>query len=111
MLRLHGGLAHTRASVLAREAVALSDLSGGRFELGLGAGYARREYDCAGIAYDRASVRIERLDEATQIIRRLVPGQTVTFSGHHFRTQTIPSASSRVTYRFSSEATAQVSTP
>jgi hypothetical protein len=35
----------------------------------------------------------------------------VTFSGHHFRTQTIPSASSRVTYRFSSEATAQVSTP
>jgi probable F420-dependent oxidoreductase len=74
-------------SVLAREAAALSDLAGGRFELGLGAGYARREYDRAGIPYNRASVRIERLAEATQILRRLFAGETVTFTGNYFRVE------------------------
>jgi probable F420-dependent oxidoreductase len=74
-------------SVLAREAAALADLAGGRFELGLGAGYARKEYRWAGIPYDPAEVRIARLAEAAEILRRLLAGETVSFAGEHYRVQ------------------------
>jgi probable F420-dependent oxidoreductase len=73
-------------SVLAREAAALADLSGGRFELGLGAGYARREYEWAGIAYEPAAIRIARLAEAAHILSRLFAGEQVTFEGEHYST-------------------------
>lgn len=71
-------------SVLAREAVALSELAAGRFELGLGAGYARREYEWAGIGYDPGPVRIERLSEAAEILAGLFAGDEVTFHGKHY---------------------------
>jgi probable F420-dependent oxidoreductase len=74
-------------SVLAREAVALSELANGRFELGLGAGYARREYEWAGIRYDPGPVRIERLSEAAQILSGLFAGDEVTLHGKHYTVQ------------------------
>ena len=74
-------------SVLAREAAALADLADGRFELGLGAGYARKEYRWAGIRYDPAAVRIARLAEAAQILKGLLAGETVSFVGEHYRIQ------------------------
>lgn len=70
--------------LLAREVAMLSELSGGRFELGLGAGYARAEYQRAGIRYDPAPVRIARLCESVQIVRRLLSGELVTFAGEHY---------------------------
>lgn len=51
--------------VLAREAAALADLSEGRFELGLGSGYARREYERAGIPFAPRIVRAARLAVGT----------------------------------------------
>lgn len=72
--------------VLAREAAAIDVLSGGRFELGLGAGWLRAEYEQAGIRYDAAGTRIERLEEAVTIIKGLLAGQRVTFSGRHYAT-------------------------
>ena len=74
-------------TVLAREAAALADLSGGRFELGLGAGYARHEYVRSGISYDSAATRITRLDEAARILSGLFAGENVTMSGRHYRTR------------------------
>ena len=74
-------------AVLAREAIALADLSGGRFELGLGAGYARDEYLRAGIAYEPAATRVARLAEAAQILSRLFTGEQVTFNGQYYRLQ------------------------
>jgi probable F420-dependent oxidoreductase len=71
-------------SVLAREAVAVSELSGGRFELGLGAGYARREYVWSGVRYDPGHVRIARLGEAAAILAGLLAGEEVTFRGEHY---------------------------
>ena len=50
--------------MLAKEAATLDLLSGGRLELGLGAGWLRREYDVAGMTYDRAGVRVDRLAES-----------------------------------------------
>ena len=70
--------------VLAREAAGLADLSGGRFELGLGAGYAQPEYDRAGLRFDPAGVRVARLCESVQVLRSLLAGETTTFAGEHY---------------------------
>jgi len=59
-------------------------LSGGRFELGLGAGWLRGEYDQMGMSFDAARTRIARLGEAASIITALLSGQTVTFRGAHY---------------------------
>jgi probable F420-dependent oxidoreductase len=70
--------------VLAREAAALADLSQGRFELGLGSGYARAEYERAGIEFLPADVRAARLAESARILRGLLAGETVDFAGEHY---------------------------
>lgn len=71
--------------VLAHEAVALADLAEGRFELGIGAGYARREYERAGIPFAPRAERVARLAESVEILRRLFTGETVDFDGNHYR--------------------------
>jgi len=71
--------------LLAREAATLDVLSGGRLQLGLGAGYMKVEYDEAGLRFDRGGVRVERLAEAVAILKRLFEGETVTFAGRHYR--------------------------
>src|SRR5438874_12752057 len=54
--------------VLAKEAATLDLLSDGRFELGIGAGWLASDYEQAGIPYDSAGTRIERLEEAVAVI-------------------------------------------
>ncbi|HEV8441636.1 MAG TPA: TIGR03621 family F420-dependent LLM class oxidoreductase [Methylomirabilota bacterium] len=71
--------------LVAREAATLDLLSDGRLELGLGAGHMRSEYDQAGLGFDPGSVRVERLAEAVAIIKGLLEGQRVTFTGRHYR--------------------------
>ena len=70
--------------VLAKEAATLDVLSGGRFELGLGAGWLRAEYDQAGISFDAPGTRIERLEESVAIVKGLLAGERVTFTGRHY---------------------------
>ena len=69
---------------LAWEAATLDRLSDGRFELGIGAGHTPTEFPATGIAFDAASVRKERLGEAVEIIRRLLDGEVVNYSGEHY---------------------------
>jgi probable F420-dependent oxidoreductase len=71
--------------LVAREAAAVDLLSDGRLQLGLGAGSIKSEYDEAGFSFDPGSVRVERLAEAVRIIRKLLEGDEVTFSGRHYR--------------------------
>lgn len=71
--------------MLAKEMATLDLFSNGRLELGLGAGWLRNEYDQAGLAYDSAGVRIERLDEAIQVIKGLWSGRAFRFEGKHYR--------------------------
>jgi len=71
--------------LVAREAATVDFLSGGRFELGLGAGYVKREYEEAGLRFDRGGVRVERLGEAVAIVKRLFGGEALTFVGRHYR--------------------------
>jgi alkanesulfonate monooxygenase SsuD/methylene tetrahydromethanopterin reductase-like flavin-dependent oxidoreductase (luciferase family) len=61
-------------AVLAKEAATLDLISDGRFELGLGAGWAKRQYELSGFAFDSAGTRVARLCEAVEIIRRLWSG-------------------------------------
>lgn len=70
--------------ILAREAATLDVLSGGRLELGLGAGWMRSDYRQLGSAYDRPGLRIDRMLEALVIIKRLWSGERVTARGAHY---------------------------
>ncbi|QBD82920.1 TIGR03621 family F420-dependent LLM class oxidoreductase [Ktedonosporobacter rubrisoli] len=70
--------------LLAKEVATLDFLSGGRFELGLGAGYARSEYEQSGLTYDPASVRIRRLGEAIEVVKRVLAEESASFSGEFY---------------------------
>lgn len=70
--------------LLAKEAATLDFLSDGRFELGLGAGWLKVEYEQAGLPYDRAGVRIDRLEESLVILNGLLAGALVSFTGNHY---------------------------
>jgi probable F420-dependent oxidoreductase len=67
--------------ILAKEAATLDMLSHGRFELGLGAGWAKHEYEQAGISFDAPGVRVSRLEEALQVLKGLWAPGPLTFSG------------------------------
>jgi probable F420-dependent oxidoreductase len=71
--------------MLAKEAATIDALSNGRLELGLGAGWLRREYDLSGIPYETAGVRISRLEEAVQILKQLLSQHSCTFHGTHYQ--------------------------
>jgi probable F420-dependent oxidoreductase len=71
--------------LLARDMASLDFLSRGRVELGLGAGHTKPEYQRAGISFDPASQRIDRLEEAVLILRRLFAGESVTRRGRHYQ--------------------------
>jgi probable F420-dependent oxidoreductase len=62
-------------------------LSGGRLEFGLGAGWMAEDYHSAGIPMDRPGRRIDRLEEALQIITSLWSDGPTTFDGEHYQLQ------------------------
>ena len=70
--------------VLAREAATLDLLSGGRFELGIGAGWNVADYRKLGLAYDPAPQRIDRLAEAVPLVKRLLAGEVVDHAGPRY---------------------------
>jgi probable F420-dependent oxidoreductase len=67
--------------LLAREAAAVDVLTGGRLELGLGAGHAAVEFAASGIPYDPPGARVGRLAEAVALVRRLLAGEVVNHDG------------------------------
>jgi probable F420-dependent oxidoreductase len=71
--------------LVAREAATVDLLTDGRLILGLGAGYMQSEYDQAGLGYDPGGARVDRLAEAVTIVKGLLSGESVTFSGRHYR--------------------------
>ncbi len=70
---------------VAWEAATIHELSGGRFELGLGAGHTPQEYAATGVDFDPAAVRKARLTEAVDIIGALFRGETVDHGGEQYR--------------------------
>jgi probable F420-dependent oxidoreductase len=72
-------------AVLAKELSTLDVLSGGRLEIGIGAGWLQAEYAQAGIEFDRPSARIARLEEYVQVLRGLMADEPLTHVGPQFR--------------------------
>lgn len=71
-------------AVLAKMAATLDVISGGRLELGLGAGWFEREYRAYGIPFPPSGVRIAQLDESLEVIRRMWSDPYPTFAGTHY---------------------------
>ncbi len=74
-------------ALLAQMGATLHYLSGGRFVLGIGAGWNREEYRAYGYDFPPAGVRVDQLDEAIQIVKALWAGSPATFVGRHYRVE------------------------
>ena len=72
-------------ALLAQEVATIDSLTDGRFDFGIGAGWLKSEYDACGLPFDAGKVRVERLGEAVEIIKRLLRSDPVTFSGRHYQ--------------------------
>jgi probable F420-dependent oxidoreductase len=79
---VNAGLHHPL--MLARDVVTVDRLSGGRVELGLGAGHTPAEFAATGTPFAAARDRKARLAEFVEIVRGLLDGETVDFHGDHF---------------------------
>ena len=73
--------------LVAREAAEIDVLSGGRMELGIGAGWDKSEYDMVGHAFQSGPIRAERYEEAVGLIRCLHQGGPVNHAGTHYQVQ------------------------
>ena len=72
-------------AMLAKEAATIDLLSGGRLELGIGAGWMRSEYEAAGFPFDPPPVRLARLEESIHLLTLLFADEPTTFAGEHYR--------------------------
>ena len=71
-------------AVLAQDLATLDVLSGGRLEIGLGAGWNKPEHDAIGIPFEPAAVRVRRLAEAITILKGCFAEGPFSFSGEHY---------------------------
>ncbi len=89
--RVHFGplvapLSFRHPALLARQAAALDDLSGGRMILGVGAGWQEREHQLFGLDLGDIPTRMARLEEGLEVITRLLKSdEPVTFGGRFFQ--------------------------
>lgn len=72
-------------ALLAKEIATLDVVSGGRVEFGIGAGWAKGEYDAVGLPFDPGPTRVGRLEEAVALIKRVFAGGEVDFQGDHYK--------------------------
>ena len=70
--------------VLAKECATLDVLTGGRLELGLGAGWMRTDYDAAGMPFDANKVRVDRMEEGLAVLQGLFGEGPFSFEGEHY---------------------------
>ncbi len=70
--------------VLARELATIDQISEGRLELGLGAGWMAADYSSSGIVMDSPKIRVDRMIEVVTILKGLFAPGPFSFSGEHF---------------------------
>ena len=79
------GNTYRHPAVLAKAAVTVDHLSGGRLEFGIGAGWAENEHTMLGLPFGTARDRADWLEEALPIIRSLWTEPRTTFTGKHYQ--------------------------
>jgi len=72
-------------AMLAKDIATMDVLTDGRVELGIGAGWMEADYRWSGLPFDRPGVRVDRLEEAVQIVKGLFGEGPVTFEGQYYR--------------------------
>ncbi len=72
-------------ALLARELASIDVLSSGRLEVGVGAGYQETDYRTTGVPMDPPGVRVDRLIEHVEVLRRCFAGEPFDFEGQHYR--------------------------
>jgi F420-dependent oxidoreductase-like protein len=77
-------------AVLAKIAAAVDQVSHGRLTLGVGAGWQQNEHAAYGIALGTVRERLDRFEEAVQILRSLLSQPRATFTGQYFQVQDAP---------------------
>jgi F420-dependent oxidoreductase-like protein len=82
---LVSGVTYRHPTLLATQAVTVDHVSGGRLELGLGAAWNEPEHRALGFDFPSAGERIDRLEEAIEVVRLLLGSDGATFSGRHYR--------------------------
>src|SRR5260370_35611106 len=79
------GLGYRNPALIAKMAATLQTLSGGRFILGIGAGWRAEEYRAYGYDFPKPAVRIRQLEEAIKICRLMWTEQAPSYERKHFR--------------------------
>ena len=76
--------AYRNPALVAKMAATLDQISGGRLELGMGAGWMQEEYRGYGYTFPPLRTRIEQLDEGVEVVRRLFTEARATFQGKYY---------------------------
>ncbi|MGK2948005.1 MAG: TIGR03621 family F420-dependent LLM class oxidoreductase [Acidimicrobiales bacterium] len=75
---------YTHPVVLAKELATIGVLSGGRLEVGLGAGWMKSDYDQSGIPMDPPGVRVSRMVEGIQVLKGCFGAGAFSYEGEHY---------------------------
>ena len=70
--------------ILAKDLATLDILSGGRLDVGIGAGWNKPEYDAIGLPFDPVGVRVSRLTEAVAVLKGCFGEEAFSFAGEHY---------------------------
>jgi len=81
---LVSSVTYRNPAVLAKMAVTVDHISGGRLEFGIGAGWHENEHQGYGLEFPSAGTRVDMLDEALTVIRRLWTEDQVSFAGRFY---------------------------
>jgi F420-dependent oxidoreductase-like protein len=81
---LVGGNTYRHPSITAKMAATVDHISGGRLNLGIGAGWFELEHRSLGIDFKTVPRRLAALDEACQIIRGMLTQERTTVEGRHY---------------------------
>lgn len=77
-------------AVLAKTAITIDRMSGGRFSLGMGAGWMDREHEVFGFDYPPRAERFEMLEEALAYVTAALSKEAVGFRGEHYQLESFP---------------------
>jgi F420-dependent oxidoreductase-like protein len=78
-------MSYRQPTYLAKAAATIDVISGGRLEMGIGAGWYEHEWRAYGFGFPGASERLARLDEGVQIMKQMWTEGSATLQGKHFR--------------------------
>src|ERR1700753_2843489 len=78
-----------KPALLARDAAEVDQLSDGRLDLGLGAGYVREEFEAAELPYPTAGQRVDHLEHVTTYLKKHLAGVPILIAGNGNRLLTI----------------------